>query len=74
MSIAALVYRGVINRFHNLCVCASSPVVHRELTDGGERAAEEAGGRRRVNQTEQKEAQTHPAAAHVPTAEGKFPI
>lgn len=53
----------------NLCL---SPVVHRELTHSGERAAEKARGRGPDNQTEQKETQTHIAAAHVPTAQGKL--
>lgn len=38
--------------FLTLFFCASSPVVHRELTDGGKRPAEKAGGRGHDNQTE----------------------
>lgn len=51
-----------------------SLIVHRELTDSGERDAEKARRGGHNNQTEQKEAQAHPAAAHVPTTQSKFSI
>lgn len=51
-----------------------SLIVHRELADRGERAAEKTGRRGHNNQTEQKETQAHTSAAHVPTAQGKVPI
>lgn len=49
-----------------------SLTVHRELTDSRERDAEKTRRGGHNNQTEQKEAQAHPAAAHVPTAQSKF--
>ncbi|KAG7230757.1 hypothetical protein INR49_019571 [Caranx melampygus] len=49
-----------------------SLVIHRELADRGERAAEKARGRRHNNQTEQKEAQAHLTAAHVPLLKKKM--
>lgn len=55
-------------------VCFLSLIVHRKLTDSGERDAEKARRRGHNNQTEQKEAQAHPTAAHVPTAQSKFSI
>ena len=64
----------IIFLFSDLFPRVSSPVVHRELTDGREGAAEKAGWRWLDNQTEQKEAQAHPTAAHVPTAQGKLSI
>lgn len=46
--------------------------VHWELTDSRERDTEKARRGGHNNQTEQKEAQAHPAAAHVPTTQSKF--
>lgn len=51
-----------------------SLIVHRELADSRERDAEKTWRGGYNNQTEQKEAQAHPAAAHVPAAQSKFSV
>lgn len=65
---------GPFSHFVTHFLCASSSVVHREFINRRERAAEKARGGRHNNQTEQKEAQAHTTAAHVPTAQGKLSI